>query len=918
MQRIQSAIAQSRCVFILGSQLVGSAAEAELSKKRLYAVSLTAETSEHVHPFSADSLTPATQNQGVIVLVEPDFGEDHLEELVTFITNQPQRPQIFIVAKFYNRFSMPMSMMSLKMTHVKQNALSFFRSIPKIEVQTAAEKRAKPAKTAVAFKFIGRTEETAQLTAFLSTNGTPVCIKGVEGIGKRYLAEEVIGHHEWTRIPDLHINSYLNADALLGRLAQAFADVGNKALLQGLSGKKRISVMETLSLLQAGLQNESMANHCFVISGIQSRLNNRKKFHTHGLLEMVLEVLWRTETSMKLIFLATQMPTSASDLRDVTLGGFSEDDIKSTLEMWQSPEASDEDVAQILARTKGHPIALRFLIVKSKAEGDYGLLSDEKFALMNSAKDFRQLRKLVQKLTNKLSKDEAVALKTIAVFNAPVQSQHLTEIGINRKMRTALLSAGILEQTPAQNNRRYYAHELVHNVYKTEDIFNYDTVEEIAEKQMERSKDNSSKFNKNNPNALLELTYLQEANALFWAARKRKRIWRTPLACTDAIVSSATELAGRKSKGNTDFGHIADLQIKDGLHMAPNHPELLFLEAKRALHNKEKRKHVEQIFAERRTRAMMPKFFLEESKMLTGRQPEKALKVLQEALEHFGHIEDLWFKLANLLNSQGHAQAALQTVDKAIELHPTSPTYHSLRGDLLSRMGAEHFEAASAALAKASELYSGNAPSVHILREIDILRKRSMILIDVEGKTAVLTTAKERLESILTKDSNNIGVQVALAGVLLDLESEDYETIESLLNVALKKRDNSDAHICKARLLIRKNDLIDVESHLDRAFQLSRNNSVINTVRGEYYLITGNPVLGLKAFQSALDASPKDSPEYAQIKRYVEQVTAILAAQANVNYARIGEDNINVVSETVTERPAVMIRKKGSSTSSEE
>ena len=113
-------------------------------------------------------------------------------------------------------------------------------------------------------------------------------------------------------------------------------------------------------------------------------------------------------------------------------------------------------------------------------------------------------------------------------------------------------------------------------------------LEELAEKQMERSKDNSAKFNKSNPNALLELAYLQEANALFWAARKRKRFWRTPLACVDAIVSSATELAGRKSKGKTDFGHIADLQIKDGLQMAPNHPELLFLEAKRALHSKEK------------------------------------------------------------------------------------------------------------------------------------------------------------------------------------------------------------------------------------------------------------------------------------------------------------------------------------------
>ena len=217
---------------------------------------MTAETSEHTHAFNAENLS-RNQNQGIIVLVEPDFGEAHLEELVTFITNQPQRPQLFIVAKFYNRFSMPMSMMSLKMTHFKQNALSFFRSIPKIEVQKATEKRVKTAKTSIAFKFIGRTEETTKLTELLTTRGTPVCIKGVEGIGKRFLAEEVIGQNEWIRVPDLHINSYLNADALLGRLARTFADVGNDALLKGLSGKKRISVVETLNLV-AGLQSDAL------------------------------------------------------------------------------------------------------------------------------------------------------------------------------------------------------------------------------------------------------------------------------------------------------------------------------------------------------------------------------------------------------------------------------------------------------------------------------------------------------------------------------------------------------------------------------------------------------------------------------------------------------------------------------------
>ena len=911
MQPIQTAIANNRCVFVIGSGIIGTQAEDELIKKSLHAVSLTDESSDHVLPFNAENLSPATQNQGLIVLVEPNFGETHIEALATFIASQNPRPQLFIVAKFYNRFSMPMSLMSLKMTHLKHNALNFFRSVPKVEVQKAMAKSKNTQKSALSFKFIGRTEEIATLTELFSAKGTPICIKGIEGVGKRYLAEEVIEQNDWIRVPDLHINAYLNVDALLGRLAQTFANVGDDTLLKGLSGKKRISIAETLTLLEKGLQHEALSNYCFVISGVHNRLNNRRGYHAFGLMEMVLDKLWTVETAMKMVFLTTQLPSNAKTVRTINLGGFNAEDVQAFIGTWEGPETSVEELELIAKRTKGHPLALRFLLLKSKNEGNYSLLSDENFAHMNSLSDFRQLRKLMQKLSNKLSKEETSALQAIAIFNAPIHAQQLTEMGINRKMRTALLSAGVLEQTPSQGGRRYYAHELVHSIYKTEAIFNYETLEEIAEKQMERSKDSSTKFNKNDPNSLLELAYLQEANALFWAARKRNRIWRTPMACVDAIVSTATDLASRKSKGKTDFGHIADLQIKDGLHMAPNHPELLFLEAKRALHDKNKRGNIEKIFAERRARAMMPKFILEESKMLNGRSPDKALKVLQEGLEHFSQLEDMWFKMANLLSTQGHAQAALQTVDKAIELHPTSPAYHSLRGDLLSKMGSGNFENASVALAKASELYSGSAPSVHILREVNMLRIRSMV--DVDAKADLLNTAKSRLEAALTKDDNNIRIQVALAGVLLDTESEEYETIEGLLTVALKKRDNSNAHLYKARLLIRQNALIDVESHLDRAFKISRNNSAINTVRGEYYLITGNPVLALKAFQSAMDSSTRNSPEYQQARRYVEQVTAILAAQANINYAAIGEDNINVVPMVEEDvRPAALIRKRKS------
>ena len=88
----------------------------------------------------------------------------------------------------------------------------------------------------------------------------------------------------------------------------------------------------------------------------------------------------------------------------------SQDDIKVALEMWHAPEASDDEVTTILNREpKGHPIALRFFdCQKQNRRKNTSLLSDEKFALMNSVKDFRQLRKLVQKQANKLTKDEAV------------------------------------------------------------------------------------------------------------------------------------------------------------------------------------------------------------------------------------------------------------------------------------------------------------------------------------------------------------------------------------------------------------------------------------------------------------------------------------------------------------------------------
>ena len=99
---------------------------------------------------------------------------------------------------------------------------------------------------------------------------------------------------------------------------------------------------------------------------------------------------------------------------------------------------------------------------------------------------------------------------------------------------------------------------------------------------------------------------------------------------------------------------------------------------------------------------------------------------------------------------------------------------------------------------------------------------------------------------------------------------------------------------------------------MDQAFKLSRNNSAINTVRGEYYILTGQYTLALKAFQSAYDASSEGSPEQAQARLHVEQITAIVASQSSVNYAEVGEDSINVIplNDPNESRPTPVIRRR--------
>ena len=129
MHRIESALLQNRCVFVLGDGLINAKSQVELSKRNIPAVSITGETLDGIHPFSKEAFAPATEKNGVVVLVDPSLSEEHIDELATLLKESNPRPQIFIVSKAYNRFSLPMVMLGWKLHQLKYNGLPFLRAL---------------------------------------------------------------------------------------------------------------------------------------------------------------------------------------------------------------------------------------------------------------------------------------------------------------------------------------------------------------------------------------------------------------------------------------------------------------------------------------------------------------------------------------------------------------------------------------------------------------------------------------------------------------------------------------------------------------------------------------------------------------------------------------------------------------------
>lgn len=84
-------------------------------------------------------------------------------------------------------------------------------------------------------------------------------------------------------------------------------------------------------------------------------------------------------------------------------------------------------------------------------------------------------------------------------------------------------------------------------------------------------------------------------------------------------------------------------------------------------------------------------------------QPQRAEQYFREAVTRNSSLVNSWFGLAKLYRDDGHYQMALDTLDRALALAPTSASVHYTRGQVLVKLGQQ--EAAQREFTRTAELH---------------------------------------------------------------------------------------------------------------------------------------------------------------------------------------------------------------------
>ena len=867
MNRIQAAIKEGRCVLAIGRQaLTNPDVLGELRRRAVPAVHLGGDAVNPVRALGADALAAVLdQAGGVLVLVEPEGSSDGraLSALGDLIKAAKNKPKIFVAARSFNPFMMPMNMRLLKMEGIKFRARDFISALP-IPDPTAApvavaspkkKKRAELPFKAPKALFVGREEELTQFHTMLNEEGGPIVVTGPSGIGKRWFIEHGLTTSENSRWPDLTFGPGVGADTLIARIAAGAKAAGVDTLHQAITAKEdRPTPIALASLVAETLDNKALSGTIWVLHGLEHLCDRRRgHFRSCGRLEMILTAMLTSAPAIRLIIPATKVPQlynegASSAMRIITLGGLKGSVLHAMFDAHHIEAFPREKFGPIAERTMGHPMAARFMAITTGEDGDIDELLDQgrflKIADLNRPDALiRHVKRRIEKLPEAARK----SLACCALFRDPATTDDLRVIGIDRKARLFLIAQGLLEQTPVDGDRRYYVHPMTARHLEYREVYDFDAMEAVGGHLHDRSREAL----KDEMGATAALAFLQEGNRLLIEARRERSAIAPAYSDMDAVIDNLWGMIRRK-KSRLD---IARQRVNGLIKHHPTHSELLLLNAE--LHGAEKSSFEQVIAAYNALHSQCPipdGYFSEADLHTRTRARGKAARAIEHGLKAFPTHARMYRRMALVLLDQNKIDEAIIMLKSAMALEPLMPNTYGLLADAYTTQGRPGWENALSALDEALAL-DGENPK-HWVRKAHLLRDQGLAA--EEGGEVLLTAADEAITTALDLDKSNPLAQELAAALILD-RGGDLERAEWFLAQAKKRRDTSFGLVNRARLLIRKGTLEQVERLLTKALKLEPSNHAAFAAQSEMWEAQGQIFHAFEAIKSAKERSHKDS-----------------------------------------------------------
>ena len=105
---------------------------------------------------------------------------------------------------------------------------------------------------------------------------------------------------------------------------------------------------------------------------------------------------------------------------------------------------------------------------------------------------------------------------------------------------------------------------------------------------------------------------------------------------------------------------------------------------------------------------------------------------------------------------------------------------------------------------------------------------------------------------------------------------EEITNLKELLRASLKRKDNAEAFIQQARILIASNTHDDIERLLDKAYKIEKNRHEQYYIRGILYFKQENPDRAKQSFETAMQYTPKSAPEYGVYEAAAAQMLEMI------------------------------------------